>query len=59
MCLFLFLSLVGFANMGLFYYYGNSKLSLNILDYIEMGNLGFSSSYCRDTPLGVGQLSLE
>lgn len=59
MILFLILTLISFANMGFFYIYGHSKISLNILDYIEIGNLGYSSSLCKDTPLGVGQLSLE
>jgi len=45
--------------MVLFYQYGDSKQSLGILDYLEMGNLGFSSTYCKDISLEISKLSLE
>jgi len=59
MILFVILTLFAYANMGLFYYYGDNKWSLNLFDLVEMGNLGYSSSYCKDVALGVGRMTLE
>jgi hypothetical protein len=59
MLLFLVLSVFGIGNMIFFYTYGKSKDSLTILDLIEMGNLGFSSSHCNDVSLEISKLSLE
>ncbi|CAI2370510.1 unnamed protein product [Moneuplotes crassus] len=59
MILFFVLSLIAGFTMGLYFYYGNSKYSSSLFDFIEMGNLGYSSSFCKDIPLGVGQMTLD
>ena len=38
---------------------GESKTSNFILDYIEIGNIGYASSVCTDVSLGIGKLTLE
>ncbi|CAI2370761.1 unnamed protein product [Moneuplotes crassus] len=59
MILFAVLSLLSFFTMFLYSYYGDSKYSTSLFDYIEMGNLGYSSSFCKDVPLGVGQMTVD
>lgn len=56
--LFLILSIIAIINMMMFGYLGENKLSTHFLDYVGVGNLGFASTYCKDIPFEVGQLTL-
>ena len=58
MILFLILSVLASINMLLFGYFGDNEFSDSFLEYVGIGNLGFSSTYCRDIPFRVGQLTL-
>ena len=42
----------------MFGYLGDNKLSTHFLDYVGVGNLGFATTYCKDIPFEVGQLTL-
>jgi len=59
MILFFILTLFAYATMGIYFYYGENKYSIGLFDYVEMGNLGYSSSHCKDIALGVGRMALE
>ena len=59
MILFLILSVIGVINMAFFGFFGNNKLSTHFLDYVGLGNLGFSNVFWRDIPFHVGQLTLR
>jgi hypothetical protein len=36
--------------------YGENKLSEDLLDYVELGNLGYASAQCASIDFGVGNL---
>ena len=59
MILFLILSVLASINMFLFGYFGDNDFSDSFLDYVGLGHLGFSSTYCRDIPFHVGELTLK
>jgi len=42
----------------MFYYFQYSN-NLNKFRQLELGNLGFATSLCIDSPLGVGRVSLD
>ena len=57
--LYTILTVFSFFNIALYSYMGESKTSNFILDYIEIGNIGYASSVCEDVSLGIGKLTLE
>lgn len=59
MILFFILSLISIFNIVLYSYFGGTKLKHFKSHKFMLGNLGYSSSYCKDIPFEVGKLTLE
>ena len=56
--LFSILSVISLLNIALYFYLGDSKTSNIPLDFIELGNIGYASSMCKNIELGIGTLTL-
>ena len=59
MVLLTILTVFCFCNIGMYWHYGNSKVSNNLIDYIQLGNLGYSSSLCKNIEISIGKLTLD